>query len=449
MNAAGYIRVSTTDQATSGLSLQAQRDLLTRYAMEHGMTLIEIYADEGKSAAKSLEKREALLRMLRDAESGKFECILFKDITRWSRSSSQYFAVQERLDACHVGWIAVEQPYLETVTPTGRFQVSVMLGTSQLEADQTAQRIKFCQDAEVARGYYPFPPHAAPFGFTTEKRDGHNHLIPKPGEAEVVKAIYETFLRTGNVTRTAEMLLSKYGISKIPSNLSRTIQNPIYKGEFRGVPQFCEPLVSSEDWERAQRIGRHPIHKSKHDYVFSGITYCGICGEKMRWNAPDGYKLARCLNHYNTITEKEMERQVIAQVEPELNRYRIELQRRPPQVKLKQRYEAKLKRLTDLYVDGVITREEFDERRRETQALMKEVETPVAPELPLNWKNLYFELSDAQKNVLWKTAVDHFDVKDKRVSIAFEPARVLAERMAILTETVESGTDEDPDFGLE
>ena len=116
MKAAGYIRVSTVDQATNGLSLAAQKDLLERYAKEHDMTLIGIYADEGKSAAKSLEKREALLRMIADAEMGKFDVILFKDITRWSRNSAQYFKVQERLDACKVGWIAVEQPYLETMT---------------------------------------------------------------------------------------------------------------------------------------------------------------------------------------------------------------------------------------------------------------------------------------------------------------------------------------------
>ena len=431
MKAAGYIRVSTTDQATKGLSLQAQRDLLTRYAQDHGMTLVGIYADEGKSAAKSLEKREALLTMLRDAESRKFEVILFKDITRWSRSSSQYFKVQERLDACHVGWIAVEQPYLETVTPTGRFQVSVMLGTSQLEADQTAQRIKFTQDAEVNRGFFPFPAHCAPFGFTTEKRDGHNHLIPKPDEAEIIRDIYATYLKTGNVTRTAEAMQAKYGLVRTPSNLHRTIMNPIYKGEFRGV-QFCEPLITPEDWDRAQRIGQHRICKSKYDYVFSGITYCGICGAKMKWNAPDGYKSARCVHHFNTITEREMERQVIEQLEPELDQYRIEVSKRPPQTKLRQRYEDKLKRLTDLYVDGVITREEFDQRRSETQTLLSEIETPTVPDLPLNWKDLYFELSEVQRNVLWKTTVDHFSIKDKTVTIAFDSPKVLAERMAIL-----------------
>lgn len=439
MKAAGYIRVSTVDQATNGLSLAAQKDLLTRYAREHDMTLIGIYADEGKSAAKSLEKREALLRMIADAEMGKFDVILFKDITRWSRNSAQYFKVQERLDACKVGWIAVEQPYLETMTPTGKFQVSIMLGTSQLEADQTGQRIKFTQDAEVARGYYPFPPHNAPFGFTTKKIDGHNHLVIKPDEAAIVREMYDTVIKTGTIARVGDMLREKYGI--VRDNLPRAIKNPIYKGEFRGNPHFVEPIVSPEEWEQAQKLGRHPVHKSKHDYIFSSLTYCGICGAKMRWNAPDGYKMARCLNHFNTITEKEMEKQVLAQVEPELNKYRIELKERKTEKNLRKRFETKLKRLNDLYIDGVISRDEFDSRRKEYLDAISEIETPPQRELPTNWKKMYSELTEVQKNILWKSSVDHFEVKDKRVVIAFETTKVLAERMAMELDTSKEVTE--------
>lgn len=436
MKVAGYVRVSTVEQATSGLSIQAQKDLLTRYAKDHDMTLVGIYADEGKSAAKSLENREGLLRMIADAEKGLFSIILFKDITRWSRNAAQYYKVQERLDACNVAWIAVEQPYLETVSPTGKFQVSVMLGTSQLESDQTAQRIRFTQDAEVGRGYFPFPSHCAPFGFTTQKIDGHNRLIVNHEEAEIVREIFATFMHTGNVTRVAEMLQTKYGITKIPSNLSRTIRTPLYKGEFRGNPNFVEAIIQPEDWERAQKIGRHHINKSKHDYVFSGITYCGICGAKMRWNAPDGYKMCRCLNHHNTITEREMEKQVLAQVEPELNRYRIELKQRPPETRLKKRFESKLRRLNDLYIDGVISRDEFDKRRKEYLDAISEIDVPPVPELPPHWKRMYNDLADAQKNVLWKSAVDHFVIAEKKVSIVFETTKVLAERIAMSSQTL-------------
>lgn len=437
---AGYIRVSTAEQVAYGLSLQAQRDLLTRYAEEHDMELVEIYADEGISAAKSLEKRTEILRLVSDAEKGRFEVILFKDITRWSRNSSQYYRIQDRLDKCKVGWIAVEQPYLETVTPTGKFQVSVMLGTSQLEADQTSQRIKSVQDAEVRRGYFPFPSHCAPTGYTTMKIDGHNRLVPDNDKRDLIVALFEEFIRTGNATQMARNLGYRH------ENLLRTLRNRVYIGEFRGIKGFCEPIVSEELFNQAQSLMKHHSYTpKKHLYIFSGLTYCGICGEKMRWNSPnDRYPMCRCLKHQNTITEKEMERQVIAQVEPELNRYRITLKDRnlTKEKNLKKRFEEKLKRTTDLYIDGIIDKEEFTKRREEYQSAIDAIEIPVVPKMPLSWKKMYFELTNSQKNVLWKSTVDHFEIKDKTVYIAFESAKVLAERIAMnLTSSEAQNTD--------
>ena len=66
MRAALYIRVSSDEQARHGLSLQEQRDALTRYAQEHKMTVAGIYEDAGISARKPYKKRPALLRLLGD-----------------------------------------------------------------------------------------------------------------------------------------------------------------------------------------------------------------------------------------------------------------------------------------------------------------------------------------------------------------------------------------------
>ena len=75
--AARYVRVSTTEQAMHGYSLDAQEALLREYAIAHGMEVSDIYPDEGKSAAKALEKRKELLRLLEDAKRGRFSVVLF------------------------------------------------------------------------------------------------------------------------------------------------------------------------------------------------------------------------------------------------------------------------------------------------------------------------------------------------------------------------------------
>ena len=47
--AIGYVRVSTQEQATEGVSLDAQRDRLRAYCKLHAIKLIDIKADEGIS----------------------------------------------------------------------------------------------------------------------------------------------------------------------------------------------------------------------------------------------------------------------------------------------------------------------------------------------------------------------------------------------------------------
>lgn len=426
---AGYVRVSTIEQI-DGLSLQAQRDLITRYAKEHGMELVGIYADEGVSAAKSLEKRTGILNLVADAERGKFGVILFKDVTRWSRNAAQYYRVQERLDKCQVGWIAIEQPYLETVTPTGRFQVSIMLGTSQLEAEQTGQRIKFVQDAEVNRGYFPFPAHCAPLGYTTKKVNGHNMLVIDENTAPKVRELFNEFLKSGNATQTGEI------VGKPHFNLLRTLKNRVYIGEFRGIPNFCEPIVDKETFDKAQALMKHNQYRGKvHNYIFSGLAYCGLCGAKMVWNCPDDkYPMCRCKTCKNTLTERETERQVLKTIEPKLARYTVTLKKRDysKESALKKRFEDKLRRLNDLYIDGVISREEFDAKRKEYKTAIESIVIPTIPELPETWQEVYARLDNQKKNVLWKTVINHIEIKDKKVDIFFESTKVLAERMSML-----------------
>lgn len=438
-NVALYIRVSTADQSLHGYSLDAQRALLEEYAGAHNMEVCDVYADEGKSASKSLEKRTELLRLLEDAKVGRFSVVLFKDITRWSRNASAYYKVQEVLDAAHVGWIAVEQPYLETVTPTGRFQVSVMLGTAQLEAEQTGQRIKFVQDAEVRRGHYPFPAHCAPTGYTTEKRDDGNYLVVDPKTAPIIRTIFRTFHLTYNLQRCVEKVRELYGIEYAETTINRILRNPIYKGEFRGVPGFCEPLVEPSLFDMLQRPKRtYTAHKHTGEYTFSGIVKCASCRKTMRGLCPDDkYHMYQCRNGCRvTITQRELEKDVLSMIEPELNTYRVIVRQRKKDNRAleqeRKKLQEKLRRLVDLYTDGLIDRSEYDKRRHEVEDRLANTEpAPDLPEIRTNFREMYDQLTPEKKNVFWKAFVDKIEVsRDRVITLTFHDAKVLAERMA-------------------
>ena len=55
-----YIRVSSDEQAKHGYSLDSQKERLLNYAKEKGYRLVDVYADEGKSARSKLNARKEL-----------------------------------------------------------------------------------------------------------------------------------------------------------------------------------------------------------------------------------------------------------------------------------------------------------------------------------------------------------------------------------------------------
>ncbi len=74
----------------NGKSLEAQREHLLKYAKEHGMVVVGLYADEGKTARKELKKRKAIHELIRDVKQGKIDVILFWRIDRWFRNLSDF-----------------------------------------------------------------------------------------------------------------------------------------------------------------------------------------------------------------------------------------------------------------------------------------------------------------------------------------------------------------------
>lgn len=441
--AAIYIRVSTADQAESGYSLQAQEALCRNYCAEHDYSVVGVYADEGKSASKALDKRTELLRLIGDAEKGKVSVILFKDITRWTRNAAAYYKVQERLDKCGCAWIAVEQPYLETVTPTGRFQVQIMLGTAQLEAEQTGQRIKFVQEAEIKRGHFPFPPHCAPTGYTTEKREDGNYLVIDEQTAPIIRTIFHTFRHTLNLQRCVEAVRQEYGIEYSHTTINRILRNPVYKGEFRGIQGFCLPIIESAEFDAIQRPKRvFTASKHKGQYIFTSLVKCAHCGRTMYGLCSDEiYYMYQCKGGcHNTITQRELEQKVLGIVSPMFQDYRVIVKQRQRDNKTiseqRSKLERKKARLTELYMDDLIDRAEFDRRRNEIDSKLTELEpVPELPHISTDFKGMYDNLSNEKKAVFWRAFIDHITVdRDRNVSVVYHTAKVLAERLSTLSE---------------
>ena len=85
-----YIRVSTEEQHLNGLSLPAQRKVLTEYAEANNYIIVGYYADEGISARKPMKYRKGLLSLLEDVKQDKIDMILVITLERWLSNNKDY-----------------------------------------------------------------------------------------------------------------------------------------------------------------------------------------------------------------------------------------------------------------------------------------------------------------------------------------------------------------------
>ena len=432
MIAALYIRVSTKEQELHGYSLSAQEDLLRSYAAQHGMTVFDLYADRGKSANKALNKRTELLRMLRDAESRKFDCILFKDITRWSRNSAQYYSVQDRLDKAGVYWLAVEQPYLETKTPTGRFQVTVMLGTAQLESENTSQRIKFVMANRVANGGAINGSAKLPLGYKVSESNGSKTVVKDEQAAPIVMDLFDHYRRTRNQHELGRYLKDQYGITIWQPNLSKLLRNTMYYGEYRGNQNYCEPYLTKSEWDAIQRIKPVYSRQSHNDmYLFRGLLRCPECGRTMNARYKQtGQVYYACQYHLNyhqcgyskSHRQDRIESYLLDNIKPMLDAVHIEsknIKRNAPKTQNRVKaLEAKLDRLKNLYVEGDISKEIYAEKRDKVKIELERIRADHAELdydrlnaiLNSGWRNLYDRIDPEDRGQFWRTILHHIEI---------------------------------------
>ena len=145
-----YLRVSTSEQALSGLGLEAQRATVAGYAERKGQTIVAEYCDEGISA-KSLKGRPAALAALEAVRAGSAAGVLVAKMDRLSRSVVDGAGLMER--AAREGWaLHFADLDIDTSTPAGEMAANIIISGSQYERRLISQRTRDALAAKRARG---------------------------------------------------------------------------------------------------------------------------------------------------------------------------------------------------------------------------------------------------------------------------------------------------------
>lgn len=149
MDVIGYVRVSTDDQARSGLGIEAQRSAIHAAAEREGWNLVDVIVDEGRSA-KSLD-RPGLLEAVERVARGEANTIAVSKLDRLTRSLVGLADLLEWGERVGAGIVALDLG-LDTSTSTGRLIARVMASVGEWEREQISDRTRAAAEVRRSRG---------------------------------------------------------------------------------------------------------------------------------------------------------------------------------------------------------------------------------------------------------------------------------------------------------
>jgi len=149
MRAIGYLRVSTEEQAASGLGLEAQRARVTEELAHRGWECAAVLVDDGYTAANL--NRPAIAHALEELAAHRADALVVAKLDRLSRSLLDFAGLMAQ--ARRQGWQLVALDLgLDTSTPSGELMASVLASFAQYERRLIGQRTSDALGALKARG---------------------------------------------------------------------------------------------------------------------------------------------------------------------------------------------------------------------------------------------------------------------------------------------------------
>lgn len=149
-NVVGYIRVSTDEQAASGLGLLAQREAIEAECRRRGWELLQVFEDAGASGS-SLARRPALQEALGTLRSRQADALVVAKLDRLSRSLLDFAGLM--VAARKEDWALVALDLgVDTTTPSGEMVASVMATMAQYERRLIGERTRSALAVKKAQG---------------------------------------------------------------------------------------------------------------------------------------------------------------------------------------------------------------------------------------------------------------------------------------------------------
>ena len=345
-NAAAYIRLSSDAAKKRGDSLETQQDIIENYiAAAPDIRLVEVYSDNQTTGTNF--ERPGFRRMLADAECGRINCVIVKDLSRFGRNAidSGYY-IEKVLPGLGVRFIAVTDSF-DSLEGDGGVLLPLKNVIAESYALDISRKCRSVQRQNIRDGR--FIGRLAPYGFSKSPDDCHRLIVDEEaaavvrriftwassgiGAGEIVRTLNDMNILTPSRYKWEKGLLTNEKLLGRPYWQLRTVmgilQDRVYVGdmvqgktrtvnykeiavspdEWVCVPNTHEPIISRELFERVQALLRRASEKDREirsqavaysPHVFKGKVYCAHCGHPMHRNRQntDGIYWYRCVSQW-------------------------------------------------------------------------------------------------------------------------------------------------------
>lgn len=327
----GYIRLSKEDlkKVREGKddsnSVKNQRDLLGDFYRKHidEFESMAEYVDDGHTGTDA--DREDFQRLLADVISGRINCVIVKDLSRFTRNYSDAGSLIDNLFVqMGVRFISLAENVDSYRDPDSVSSIIVPITNVMNDqyCYQTSKKIRQVFDYKRRNGQYIGS--FAPYGYIKDPKDKHQLIVDEEA-AEIVKQIYSMCLQ-GTTKRHISFYLNEHGVPS-PTAYRRAkglpvsstaddpmwgdraiwniLTNPIYTGdlvqgrrrvksykvheieavpeeEWVVVPDTHEAIIDKESFEKVQGLLKRDTRsapRSRELHLFSGFLRCADCGK--------------------------------------------------------------------------------------------------------------------------------------------------------------------------
>ena len=241
-----YARVST-DKDEQLNSLENQVQYYTELIRSKpNWIYVEGYIDEGISGT-STKKRDSFLRMIADAKAGRFDFIITKEISRFSRSTLDSIKYTQELLEHDVG-VLFQNDNINTLDSDSEFRLVVMAGVAQDEVRKLSERLKFGFRQAIKNGHVLGNDQL--WGY--DKKDCK--LTINEAEAVIIRRIFDLYANKGVGVRTISRILYEEGHTSRQGNafnvltIRHILCNPKYKG------WYCANMSQTVDYRTKRKI---------------------------------------------------------------------------------------------------------------------------------------------------------------------------------------------------